>query len=116
MDNKSTKRKQCVRKFSGKHQSIFLFVVEFQTLEEVLVASLFLVLFALTVNRQEFVELHYLLAPLLRSTQFFYGGICGIQVEGPKYLSKVDSIDDVGAIGIVNGEGEFCLCLTKIKK
>lgn len=105
-----TKREQYVREFSAHHSSVFLLVVKLQTLEEVFVASLLLILFTLAVNRQKFVELQHLLAPLFCPAQLLYGGVCGIQVKGPQDVAKVDGVDDVGAIGVVNGEGEFCLC------
>lgn len=106
----NTKREQCVGKFSSEHHSVLLFVVKFQTLQEIFVASLLLVLFALAVNRQELVEFHQFLALLFCSAKFLNGGVRWVQVEGPKNVSKVDGVDIVRAIGIVNGKGKFRLC------
>lgn len=102
-----------MRQFRTEHHSVFLFIVQLQTLEEVFVAPLFLVLFALAEDRQEFVQLHFLFALLLRATQLFDGRICGVQVQRAKDVAKINRIDDVGAVIVVNREGEFCPFLTK---
>lgn len=96
-----------MRQFGAEHGSVLLLVVQFQTLKEVLVASLLLVFFALAEDGQEFVQLHFLLALLLRAAQLLDGGIRRVQVQRTKDVAKVNGVDDVGAVGIVNGEGEF---------
>jgi hypothetical protein len=102
-----TKRQQRVRQFRAEHHSIFLLIVQLQTLEEILVASLFLVLFALTEDWQELVQFQFLLALLLRAAQLLDSGVRGVQVQRAEDIADVHRVDDIGAIVIVNGEGEF---------
>lgn len=102
-----------MRQFRAEHHSVLLFVVQFQTLEEVLEATLFLVLFALAEDRQKFVQFHFLFAPLLRAAQLLDGRVRGVQVQRAKDVAKINCIDDVGAIIVVDGEGKLCPFLTK---
>jgi len=96
-----------VRQFRAEHRSIFLLIVQLQTLEKVLVASLLLVLFALAEDRQELVQFQFLLALLLRAAQLLDGGVRRVQVQRAEDIADIHRIDDVGAVVIVNGEGEF---------
>lgn len=94
--------------FCAEHHAVFLLIVQFQTFKEVLVASLFLIFFALAEDGQEFVQLQFLLALLFCTAQFLDGGISRVQVQCAEDIANVYRIDDVGAVVIVNGEGEFC--------
>lgn len=71
-----------MRQFGGQHGSIFLLVVKLETLDKVLETTLLLVLFALAEDRQELVQLHFLLTFLLGTTQFFDRCICRVEVQG----------------------------------
>lgn len=48
------------------------------------------------------------LALLLGTTEFLDGGQCGVGVERPQDIAKVEGIDFAAAVEVVDGEGEGC--------
>uniref|UniRef100_A0A182JM50 Uncharacterized protein n=1 Tax=Anopheles atroparvus TaxID=41427 RepID=A0A182JM50_ANOAO len=80
------------------------------TLEEVLVAALFLLLLDLGEDRQELVELDLLLAALLGAAHFADEVQRRVQVQGAEGVAEVKGIDLAGTFPIVDGEDELRLC------
>lgn len=106
-DRSLTNSQKHVREFSGQHHAVLSLVVELKTLEEVLVASLVLVGFELTVDRKEFLEGHRLLAALLGTAHLLNRAVRRVEVEGAQDVAEIDGVDDVRAVRIIDGECEF---------
>lgn len=93
---------------SAKHKTILVLVVQLQTFQEVLIAALVFVFLGLAVDGKELFKRKLLLALLLGTTEFLDGGKCGVGVERPQKVAKVEGIDLAVALEIVDGEGEGC--------
>lgn len=95
---------------SQQHGAVLLFVVQLQTLEEVLVATHVLLLLDLSVDGEELVQLDLLLSALLGSTHLADEFQSWVQVQGTQSRSDVHGIHRTAAIPIVDGEHELRLC------
>lgn len=82
-----TKGQQGVLQFSEQHGAVLLLVVQFQALNEILIAALFLLLLDLRVNGQEFVHLDLLLVALLGATHLLNQRQGGVQVQGAQSIA-----------------------------
>lgn len=82
-----TKGQQSVLQFSEQHGTVLLLVVQFQALNEILVATLLLLLLDLRVDGQEFVQLDLLLVALLGATHFLDQSQGGVQVQGAQGIA-----------------------------
>lgn len=103
-----------MRKFGSQHRAIFCFVVQFETFDEIFVTALFLVFFDLAEDWQELFQCHGFFTPFLRATHFFDGGVGWVQIQCTENVAKVNCVNNVTAIGIVDGESEFRLCKNKL--
>ena len=99
----------------AEHRAVLLLVVELETLDEVLVASLVLVLLDLAEDGQKLLEVHGLLAALLRAAELLDRGVGRVRVQGAEYIAQIHAVDRVRAVSIVDGEGELCLCFGRKK-
>lgn len=100
-----TQRKEGMLQFSQEHGAVFLFVVQFQTFNEIFVATLFLFLLDLRVDGKEFIEFNHFQFALLGTAHLFNQSQGGVQVEGTKGITQVVGIDTIGTTH--NFEYEF---------
>lgn len=96
--------------FSQQHGAVLIFVVQFQTLDEIFIAALLFLLSHLRVDWQEFFESEEFFAAFLGSAHFVDQCHGWIAVECTQHIAKIVSIDFFGAIGIVDLESEFSFC------
>lgn len=82
-----TKGQQGVLQFSEQHGAVLLLVVQFQALNEILIAALLLLLLHLRVDGQEFVQLDLLLVALLGATHFLDQSQGGVQVQSAQGIA-----------------------------
>lgn len=104
-----TQSEESVLEFSQQHGAIFVLVVQFQALEEIFVATLFLLLFHLAVDGQEFFEGQQFLAAFLGGANLLDQSKGGVAVQRTEHITQIEGINLVAAIGIVNAETKFSL-------
>lgn len=94
-------------KLSQHHQAVLVLVVELQALEEVLVASLVLVLLDLAEDGQELLDGELLLSALLGGSHLLAHGQGRVEVQRAQHITDLASIDGTLTLQIEDGEGEL---------
>lgn len=92
---------------SQHHEAVLVLVVELQALQEVLVASLVLVLLDLSEDGQELLNGELLLSLPLGLSHLLAHGQGGVQVQGAQHLADLGGIDVALTLQIEDGEGEL---------
>lgn len=82
-----TKWQEGMLQFSQKHGAILGFVVQFQTFNEIFVATLVLILLNLCVDGEEFFQADFLLIALLGAAQFLDQRQGWVQVESTEGIT-----------------------------
>lgn len=94
-----TQRQEDVRQFAADHVTVFGLVVQFQTLDEILVHSVVLVLQHLRVDRVELVDHQFLFALLLGATHLLDGGQSRVHLQSAEEVANVEGVHSlVGAV------------------
>lgn len=93
--------------FSQQHGAVLIFVVQFQTFDEIFIAALFLLLSHLSIDWQEFFEAEKFFTAFFCSAHFLDQCQSWIAVECAQHIAEIEGIDSLCTISIVNLEGEF---------
>lgn len=101
-----TEGEKGVCKLGAQHGAVLSLVVQLQTFQEVLVASLVFVFLGLAVDGEELLKGQEFLAPLLGASELLDGGQCGVVVECPQYIAEVEGINLVAAVSVEDREYE----------
>lgn len=109
-----TKGQEDVRQFTADHVTVFGLVVQFQTLDEIFVHSVVLVLQHLRVDRIELLDHQFLFALLLGTAHFLDGGQSRVHLQSTEEVADVVSVHTlVGAV--VDSPNEVYTCGPKRK-
>lgn len=90
-----------------QHCAVLVLVVQLQALEEVLVASLVLLLLDLAEDGQELLDGQFLLALLLGASHLLAEGQRRVEVQGAQHIANLASVDLALTLHIEDGEGEL---------
>lgn len=126
---------QGVFQLSAEHGAVLLFVVQFETLHEVLEAALVLLgsdldrdkkitsplgFFSLSCkvncvaylseDWKEFLDCEFLLTTLLGGAHLLAQVECWVAVQGSQDVGDVIGIDLACAVAVIDAEREFCVC------
>lgn len=105
-----TQSQQVVLQLNHQHHAVLVLVVQLQALQEVLVASLVLLLLDLAEDGQELLDGQLLLALLLGGSHLLAEGQRRVEVQGAQNIANLASVDLTLTLHIEDGEGELSPC------